>query len=364
MALWIKPKIPLRTRRMSLGSNRFVQEIALRENFLEGSSRSYVTSTNKLGPLIARRRTPTVKQKYSEIGGGSPILRWTNTQGKLMCELLDKISSKTAPHKHYVGFRYAEPLTEDTLAAMECDGVERAVAFSQYPQYSCSTSGSSFNAIYRYYQKKDTSLKWSFIDRWPTHPLLVKCFADLTLNEINKIPAEDQKNMVILFTAHALPMQAVNRGDPYSAEVAATVLAVMKELNWKYPYRLVWQSKVGPTAWLSPQTDDAIKGYVNKGKKNIVLVPISFVNDHIETLHELDIEYGTELAQKIGVKNFQRVPAPNDHPLFIQALADVVLTHFKTGEVCNPQLLLRCPLCTKASCHKTKEWLSHCCQKL
>ncbi|KAG8194735.1 hypothetical protein JTE90_026383 [Oedothorax gibbosus] len=191
----------------------------------------------------------------------------------------------------------------------------------------------------------------------------ILCFADLISKELELVPEEDRNDMILLFTAHALPMSAVNRGDPYAAEVAATVLGVMQKLNFSHSYRLVWQSKVGPVDWLSPQTDDAIKGYVSKGKKNLMLIPISFVNEHIETLHELDIEYGEELAHKIGVKNYRRVPAPNDHPSFIEGLADILKSHLKSEEVCNPQLLLRCPLCTKATCHHTKDWLSQLKQK-
>ncbi|XP_054713911.1 ferrochelatase, mitochondrial-like [Uloborus diversus] len=313
---------------------------------------------SKLGPLIAKRRAPNIQEKYGEIGGGSPILEWTKKQGKLMVELLDATSPETAPHKYYVGFRYANPLTETAITEMEKDGIENAVAFSQYPQYSCSTSGSSFNAIFHFCSEISTQMKWSFIDRWPVHPKLIECFADLVAKELNTMSPEDRENAIILFTAHALPMKAVNRGDPYPTEVAATVVAVMQKLNWSHPYRLVWQSKVGPVAWLSPQTDDAIKKYVGKGLKNIVLVPISFVNEHIETLHELDIEYGTELAHKIGVKNFKRVPAPNDHPAFIECLADIVKSHLKSGKTCNPQLLLTCPLCDKRTCYDTKKWIS------
>lgn len=318
---------------------------------------------SKLGPIIAKRRAPSIREKYAEIGGGSPILKWTNKQGQLMTQLLDKIRPDSAPHKHYVGFRYAAPLTENTMDEMERDGVERIVAFSQYPQYSCSTSGSSLNTLYRYYVTKRSPAKLSFIDRWPIHPKLIECFADLTKKALDSIPSEERKKAVILFTAHALPMKAVSRGDPYPTEVAATVLGVMQKLNWSNPYRLVWQSKVGPVAWLSPQTDDAIKGYASKGKTAIVLVPISFVNEHIETLHELDIEYGKELAQKIGVHHFRRVPAPNDHPSFIECLADIVKTHLDKKEICSPQLLLRCPLCVKKSCEKTKNWLTNLCKE-
>lgn len=113
----------------------------------------------KLGPWIAKRRTPEVQKKYQEIGGKSPILQWTERQGRLLCELLDKESPKTAPHKHYVCFRYVPPFTEDTFNQIEKDGVEHAVIFSQYPQYSCATSGSSFNAIYKHYSKRFLIIK-------------------------------------------------------------------------------------------------------------------------------------------------------------------------------------------------------------
>ena len=105
---------------------------------------------DKLGPWIARRRTPSIIEKYNEIGGGSPIYDWTRKQGELMCEKLDQLCPESAPHKPYVAFRYANPMTEEALQQLEDDGVEHVVAFSQYPQYSCTTSGSSMHAIYRW----------------------------------------------------------------------------------------------------------------------------------------------------------------------------------------------------------------------
>lgn len=315
---------------------------------------------SRLGRFIAQKRTPKIKKKYAEIGGGSPILSWTKKQGQLMVETLDRVSPETGPHKYYIGFQYAKPLLEDTLEEMERDGLERAVAFSQFPQYSCSTSGSSFNSLCEHYlnRSEPSKLKWSFIDRWSTHPKLLECFADMIKKELQTIPSEHMSDAVILFSAHALPMVTVKRGDSYPTEVAATVLGVMEKLGWSHSYRLVWQSKVGPLEWLSPQTDVAMKALAKKGRRNLVLVPISFVNEHIETLHELDIEYGKEFAEKIGVKNLRRVPTPNDHPLFIEALSDLVKTHMNSGQIYSPQLMLRCPLCTKARCAVTRKWLS------
>jgi len=130
-----------------------------------------------LAPYIARRRTPKIEKQYTAIGGGSPILKWTKLQGKEMCELLDELNPESAPHKPYVAFRYAKPLTEDMLAEMKKDGVKRAVAFSQYPQYSCSTTGSSLNELYAQ-SAKEGGIEWSVLDRWPTHPGLVDVSRD------------------------------------------------------------------------------------------------------------------------------------------------------------------------------------------
>ncbi|CAG2114711.1 unnamed protein product [Medioppia subpectinata] len=259
---------------------------------------------SKLGPLIARRRAPIVRERYAQIGGGSPIREWTTKQGTLLTQMLDQISPKSGPHKFYLGFRYANPLTEDAIETMERDGVKNAIAFSQYAQYSCSTSGSSINAIARHYintigADKAPKMNWTFIDRWPINAGLIEAFVDLIQKEIDSFPESKRDEIVLLFSAHALPLRAVNKGDSYPTEVSATVHKVMESLQFKYPYRLVWQSKVGPMSWLAPQTDDALKGFSEKGYKNFILIPISFVNEHIETLHELDIEYGHDLAKEV-----------------------------------------------------------------
>uniref|UniRef100_A0A8C0VBX8 Ferrochelatase n=1 Tax=Cyanistes caeruleus TaxID=156563 RepID=A0A8C0VBX8_CYACU len=315
---------------------------------------------NQLAPLIAKRRTPKIQEQYSRIGGGSPIKKWTAVQGEGMVKLLDSMSPHTAPHKYYIGFRYVHPLTEEAIADMERDGIERAVAFTQYPQYSCSTTGSSLNAIYRYYNEKGEKpkMKWSIIDRWPTHPLLIQCFADHIQKELNLFPPDKRKEVVILFSAHSLPMSVVNRGDPYPQEVGATVQRVMEKLNYSNPYRLVWQSKVGPMPWLGPQTDETIKGLCQRGKRNMLLVPIAFTSDHIETLYELDIEYAQVLASECGVENIRRAESLNGNPLFSKALADLVCSHLQSNEVCSRQLTLCCPLCVNPVCRESKAFFS------
>jgi ferrochelatase len=137
-------------------------------------------------------------------------------------------------------------------------------------------------------------------------------------------------------------MTVVNRGDPYAQEVGATVQAVMEKLGHSNPYRLIWQSQVGPQPWLGPKTEMTIKGYGKQGKKDLLVVPIAFVSDHVETLFEIDIEYG-DLAKECGVDGFKRVESLNDDPDFIGAMADLVSDHMTKGEPTSVQLALRCP---------------------
>jgi ferrochelatase len=331
---------------------------------------------NQLAPLIARRRTPKIVEQYDKIGGGSPILRWTRLQGAAMASMLDELSPATAPHKAYTAFRYARPLTDEMLDEMKADGVQRAVAFTQYPQYSCSTTGSSLNELYREIQRRkgtnssESNIHWSVIDRWPTHDGLISAFVNRIKAALDSYPAEIRDKVPIMFSAHSLPMQIVSgRGDPYPAEVAATVAAVMKKLRWSNPYRVTWQSQVGPSAWLGPQTSDTIKGWGKQGYKHVVVVPIAFTQDHIETLYELDIEL-VEEAEEHGI-HLKRAESLNDEPTFLRALADIAAAHLKsvaegTNDGAVPweqgntsrQMQLRCPGCVNPVCGEQKKFFA------
>lgn len=181
-----------------------------------------------IGPLLSKRRTPKIQKQYAAIGGGSPIRKWSEHQCAEMCKILDKICPETAPHKPYVAFRYANPLTEDMYRQMLADGFGngrggRAVAFTQYPQYSCSTTGSSLNELWKWRQRlegkagplddgSDGTIKWSVIDRWPAHSGLVEAFAQNIEAKLQEYPAEQRDKVVLLFSAHSLPMTVVNRG--------------------------------------------------------------------------------------------------------------------------------------------------------
>lgn len=299
---------------------------------------------NILAKFIAKRRTPQIEKNYQDIGGGSPIRYWSEYQCEKVCKLLDNTNPETAPHKPYVAFRYADPLTDETLPKMIDDGVRRAIAFSQYPQYSTSTSGSSMHELYRKVLELDPkrTINWSFIDRWPKNEGLIKAHQDHIEEKINEFAPENRDKVVILFSAHSLPMEIVNRGDSYPSEVAATVYSIMEQMNFKYPYRLVWQSKVGPKAWLGGQTAKIVEKLEKRDEiKGIVLVPIAFTSDHIETLHELDIELIEDCKFPEKIKRSESL---NGNQVFIEGLVDIVSKHLKSGELYSKQLELDCIL--------------------
>lgn len=327
---------------------------------------------NYIGPLISKRRTPKIVKQYAEIGGGSPIRKWSEYQCAEMCKILDRMSPETAPHKPYVAFRYADPLTEEMYNRLFEDGFGqgkggRAVAFTQYPQYSCSTTGSSLNELWKWRQRlegksgapgesaADGSIAWSVIDRWPTHPGLVEAFAQNIEAKLAEYPEERRNDVVLLYSAHSLPMSVVNRGDPYPAEVAATVHAVNQRLGFKNQYRLCWQSQVGPSPWLGPQTQMSVEEYVKKGQKDLVLIPIAFTSDHIETLYELDKEVIGESGHEDTIK---RAESLNGSPVFIDALADLAKSHLTGGQACSKQMGLRCPNCKSERCLESKKFFA------
>lgn len=332
---------------LNMGGPSTVPEVGpfLHRLFTDGQIIGLGPFQNILGPLIAKRRTPAISKQYEEIGG-SPIRKWTEIQGQEMVKLLDRMSPETAPHKFYIAFRYAPPLTEEAVLAMKADGVERAVAFSQYPQWSCTTAGSSMNHLWSELKRLgcENDFKWSLIDRWFSHKTFTQAVVKRIEIGLSQLAEEDREDAVIVFSAHSLPHKVVERGDQYVAEVAATVSNVMHALGHSNRYILAWQSKVGPLPWQGPNTGSVLKGLGEKGVKSVVMVPIAFTSDHIETLYEIDIEY-REDAEKAGIKNFARAPSLNDEPLFIQAQAEIVSEHLASGQLHSRQYKMNCPMC-------------------
>jgi ferrochelatase len=304
-----------------------------------------------LGPFIARRRTPKVRGLYANIGGGSPILRYTEGQGRGMVARLDRLSPETAPHRFYVAFRYTRPSSDDALRMMRADGVERAVAFTQYPQFSCSTTGSSLNELWRAAARTglQDAFRWSIVDRWPVHPGFIEAMTETVREGLDQFESADRGRVLILFSAHSLPLDVIDRGDAYPQEVGASVQRVVERLNAPNPYLLAYQSDVGPVRWLGPSTEQVIRRLGARGRKHLLVVPIAFTSDHIETLSELDREYG-EVAHQVGITHYKRAPALNERPRFLDALAEIVRDHLRSGAPYSTQYPMHCAGCTNPQC--------------
>ena len=210
------------------------------------------------GPLIARLRTPKIEKLYEEIGGGSPITPITQEQCRKVEKRMDQLCPSSAPHKGYLAFRYSGPSTAEALQQMKEDGVRRAVAFSQYPQWSCATTGSSLNELWRVARElgMEDAFQWSIVDRWFDNEKYIDALVQNVRSALKRFPTEqDAAEAVILFSAHSLPISQIDRGETYPKELGATTHKVMDALGFRHKHLLCYQSQVGRVKWLGPQTD-------------------------------------------------------------------------------------------------------------
>lgn len=271
--------------------------------------------------FISTRRTKLSQENYRQIGGGSPLRQITEEQATA---LEGQLRAKGHEAKVYVGMRYWHPFTEEAIARIKRDNIERLVILPLYPQFSISTSGSSFRLLQRLWQEdpKIEKIEYTVIPSWFKQPGYLQAMAQLIAQELDKFPNPDAVH--VFFSAHGVPKSYVEEaGDPYQQEIEECTALIMQTLNRPNPHTLAYQSRVGPVEWLQPYTEDALKELGSQGVKDIAVVPISFVSEHIETLQEIDIEY-REVAEHAGIHNFRRVPALNTHPIFIQAMVDLV----------------------------------------
>jgi protoporphyrin/coproporphyrin ferrochelatase len=276
--------------------------------------------------FIATRRTRTSQANYKQIGGGSPLRRITEAQGEALKKQLGYLGQEV---DIYVGMRYWHPYTEEAIAQLTQDNVEHLVILPLYPQFSISTSGSSFRLLDKLWQEdpKLQPIDYTVIPSWYKEPGYLQAMAELIAQELEQFPNPNEVH--IFFSAHGVPKSYVEEaGDPYQQEIEECTALIMQTLNRPNAHTLAYQSRVGPVEWLQPYTEDALKELGAQGVKDLVVVPISFVSEHIETLQEIDIEY-REVAEESGIHNFRRVPAPNTNPVFINALAQLVIDALK-----------------------------------
>ena len=292
-----------------------------------------------LAKFISKRRAPTAKNIYKEIGNKSPILELTTKQAKS----LENNLSKKGNYKCFIVMRCWHPRASDVIKKVKEYSPDEIILLPLYPQYSASTSGSSINEWNDLCKKENYQIKTKTICCYPTENNFVKSHISL----INKtLKFVENNNFKLIFSAHGLPESKIKKGDPYKWQVEETVKEIMLKIkNENLDYIISYQSRVGPLKWIGPSTDEIIIQY-SKEKKGIVIVPIAFVSEHSETLVELDIEY-KKLAEKNGCAFYKRVPALGIEENFIEGLAELILQqgtrgNFVSSVIC-PNKYIKCP---------------------
>jgi ferrochelatase len=278
-----------------------------------------------LARLVSSRRARRVQNHYAQIGGKSPIREATELQAsRLESELRNSLEARV-----FVAMRYWHPLTEEAVRQVLDQQIRMLVLLPLYPQYSAVTTGSSLNEWERQFPPRHPA-EVRIVRDYHTHPLYIAA----QVERINEGLAEFRKtngsalrlpsDVHLLFSAHGVPKSIIEAGDPYQAQIEATVRLVKERGAWPNPHSICYQSRSGPGRWLGPSLHEALQTLALTPSERALVVPISFVSDHVETLYEINIE-AREIANRLSIRHFHLTRGLNDSPTFIRTLADLVL---------------------------------------
>jgi ferrochelatase len=274
-----------------------------------------------LARLISRLRAPKVAEHYRRIGGRSPILKLTQRQASA---LSSRLRGRFAGDVH-VAMRYWHPMTGDVVDRVVRERIDRVVLLPLYPQYSNATTGSSLREWNRVLRRRGIrEMAVDVIEEYCEHPSYVGAIVRNIRIALNRVPVADRGKVHLVFSAHGTPVRLVERGDPYQGQVLRTYQAVTRAGAFALPHCLCYQSKVGPQRWLEPSLRDTIASLAAAGVTHVLVIPIGFVSDHIETLYEINMEVREEAGRQ-GIRHYDMMPALHTAPQFIEALADSVL---------------------------------------
>jgi ferrochelatase len=270
-----------------------------------------------LAKLISTTRAKKVQHHYSAIGGASPIRRFTERQADA---LQQRLRAEGVDAHCFVAMRYWHPFTAEAVEQLRAANCDEVVLLPLYPQYSSTTTGSSLNEWRRLF-RDDVPVQ--AIETFYQHPLYLDSLVEKIDEALERFPESGSPEIV--FSAHSVPVSVIARGDPYQRQIEETVAMVMQRGGWRHRYRLCYQSKVGASRWLQPSLHRTIRDLAAERIREVCVVPIAFVSDHVETLGEIDHEAREEAAE-LGIQQFEMTSGLNDSPAFIAALADLVVT--------------------------------------
>jgi len=273
-----------------------------------------------LAKLISSTRARKVQHHYAVIGGGSPIRRFTEQQAR--CLQL-KLAESGLDARCFVAMRYWHPFTSEAIAQLRTAHCDEVVLLPLYPHYSSTTTGSSLNEWRRLFHD---DVPVHSLEAFYQHPLYLEALGEKVDEALARFPQPEKAELV--FSAHSVPLAVIERGDPYQRQIEETIELLMKHGGWQNHHRLCYQSKVGASKWLQPSLHKTLRTLKAENVREVCVVPISFVSDHVETLGEIDHE-ARKGAYDLGITQFEMTEGLNNSPTFIAALVDLVKTALK-----------------------------------
>ncbi len=273
--------------------------------------------------MIARRRAPRSQETYRLIGGASPLTEITFAQAAALEKVLSAAGGRW---KVTAAMRYWPPFADDALEQLVAAGVEEIIALTLYPHYTKATTGSSLNHLQQATARRCPQMPVKVISSWPEEAEYITALAEGIEKSVETLVKKSEQNggdrvePRVVYSAHSLPVSFIRKGDPYVDHLQQTIAAVEKQT--RRPGVLCFQSRSGPVEWLSPSTPETIDRLAAEGCKAMVMVPLSFVSDHVETLYEIDMLYRGR-AEARGI-TFASAPSLNTTPRFIAALSSLV----------------------------------------
>ncbi|MHA2099028.1 MAG: ferrochelatase [Candidatus Kariarchaeaceae archaeon] len=278
----------------------------------------------QLAWLIAKFRSKSTQAMYKSIGGRSYTNDITQELADEVNTVLDK---KGIQNKSVIAMRYAPPRVESAILQLEKENVDTLVLFTQYPHYAKSTTGSSYNDFYKHLEGTSLEKKEKIvIEDWGTEPAYIDWWVNAIKRVVNKLDHTIDENVHILFTAHGLPMKYIKAGEEYPIRIEQAMNSIVEKLGSigkDVTTHLAYQSKAGPFPWTQPYTHDKLEEISKTDPKTVIMVPLGFVSNNVETLYEIDILY-SDLAQELGINDYRRVQVPDQDSEYANSIADML----------------------------------------
>ncbi len=279
-----------------------------------------------LGRLIVNLRLKDAKENYRKIGGASPIVRWTTIQMEGLQERLN--DRLVTPPTVGMAMRYWHPFADEALRALDSAGVNHVVGVTLYPHYTEATTGSSERDLVAARDRLGLDIPLSFVSQWYDHSGYLDLWAAKLQEALDGLTPSARERVQLVVSAHGLPQRFIDRGDPYVQHIEGTMNGVLDRLQDPPEAHLAFQSRTGPVKWIGPATQEVIRDLAARGHDTLLMWPIAFVSDHIETTYEIGMLFRDE-ATRAGVTEYHVVPSFNDDPRFWDVLASLVLSHLE-----------------------------------